>query len=152
MSAQTLYIALFVFALVAGAILPIQAGVNAQLARPLGNAVLATLASFVIGTLVLVPYIGLTGIRWPSLAQLAAPSLWMWTGGILGAVYVTATIVLAPRLGAATMIGLIIAGQIFASLFLDHFGLLGFPVHPVNWMRITGAVLLVIAVFLIQKF
>jgi len=36
-------------------------------------------------------------------------------GGLLGAVYIVATIVLAPRLGAATLVAALVAGQIVAS-------------------------------------
>ncbi len=47
-------------------------------------------------------------------------------------------VVVAPRLGAATMIATIIAGQMLASLLLDHFGVAGYAHHPVNAWRIDG--------------
>ena len=46
----------------------------------------------------------------------------MWCGGLLGAFYVGATIVLSPRLGAATLFGVIVAGQMATAVVLDHFG------------------------------
>ena len=46
----------------------------------------------------------------------------IWPFILLGAFLVASTVVLAPRLGAASMIALIVAGQMAASLVLDHFG------------------------------
>jgi transporter family-2 protein len=65
--------------------------------------------------------------------------------------YLTATIVLAPLLGAATMIGLIITGQMLAAIALDHFGLVGFPIHPLSLWRVIGVVLLVAGVIFVQR-
>nr|WP_298911582.1 DMT family transporter [uncultured Nostoc sp.] len=65
--------------------------------------------------------------------------------------YLTATIVLAPLLGAATMIGLIILGQMLAAITLDHFGLVGFPVHPLSLWRIVGVILLITGVVFVQR-
>jgi len=56
----------------------------------------------------------------------------MWTGGFIGAYFVAATIILAPRLGAAPMVALVVGGQMLASLVFDHFGLIGYQVHPLN--------------------
>jgi transporter family-2 protein len=77
---------------------------------------------------------------------------WIWTGGLLGAFLVASTVVLAPRLGAASMIALIVAGQMTASVALDHFGWLGYQLHPLNGMRILGVFLLVGGVTLIRWF
>ena len=87
----------------------------------------------------------------PSAAALGDPP-----GGldrrVYGAFFVTATVVLAPKLGAASMVALIVAGQMLMSVFLDHYGLLGFPLHPINWARMVGMCLLVGGVVLIRSF
>jgi transporter family-2 protein len=70
----------------------------------------------------------------------------------MGSIYVTSIIVLVPRLGAALSFGLIIAGQMVFSLALDHSGLFGVPVQPVNWGRILGVLLIFAGILLIQKF
>ena len=67
---------------------------------------------------------------------------WAWTGGLCGAVVLSATTIVAPRLGTASMIALVMAGQVFCSIVLDHYGLLGLPVLPVNSRRLTAATLL----------
>ena len=76
---------------------------------------------------------------------------WAWLGGLIGASYIIATLELGPKLGAALLLALILAGQMTASLVVDHFGLLGFPHHPVNLPRLAGALLLVVGAILIVK-
>ncbi len=142
---------LIVFAVVAGAFLPTQAGINAQLARKLGHPLLAASVSFSLGTLVLFLYTFVFHISWPTFGRAMQAPWYLWIGGLLGVIYLTATIILAPLLGAATMIGLIIAGQMLASITLDHFGLVGFPVHPLSFWRAFGAIFLITGVVLIQR-
>ena len=131
--------------------LPVQAGVNAALRTSLVQPIWAALASFTVGTLSLVLYALATRLPWPS-APLATIPLWQWTGGLLGALFVTLVILLTPRLGTATTFGLIITGQLLASLVLDHFGWLGVPQHSVNPMRLLGLTLMIAGVALLRKF
>ena len=45
---------------------------------------------------------------------------------------------LAPKLGASSWVVAVVAGQVLASVALDHFGLAGFPVQPFNLIRAAG--------------
>jgi len=128
------------FALLAGAMLPIQFGINAQLATWVGGSLRAALVSFVVGAAGLFVAVLFAARGWPDRAG-DAP-WWVWTGGLLGAFYVLGSIVTAPKLGAATLVALILAGQAIASLLVDHYGLVGFEEHPVTALRIAGIVLL----------
>ncbi len=138
--------------LVAGALMPLQAGVNAQLARWVGNPVVASLVSFAVGTLALFAYSAALRPQLPALDALAAAPWWVWGGGLLGAVFVTAAAAFAPRLGAATFISVTIAGQVLVSVLLDHFGAVGFAERPVTPLRLLGALLLVAGVLMVRKF
>jgi transporter family-2 protein len=142
---------LILFAFVAGALLVVQAGVNGQLGLRLGQPMLATLASFAIGTVALILYVLAARTPWPEVRTLTRYPWWVWTGGLLGCIYVLATVVLAPRLGAAMFISLVVAGQMVASLLLDHFGLIGFPERPITAARLLGAILLAVGVVLIRR-
>ena len=144
-------IVLLLLALAAGVLLPVQAGINAQLRSVLGSPLAAALVSFLVGTaglataaVILRVPIGIRG------GWVASP-WWYWVGGLIGALYVVATIVLAPRLGAATMIAAIVAGQMLASLVLDQYGLLGFPSHSISDLRVLGAALVMGGVILVQR-
>jgi bacterial/archaeal transporter family-2 protein len=80
-------IALVVAAIVIGVILPVQAGVNAQLRTTLGHPLAAALVSFAIGTIGLaVLALGLR-LSLPVSASLSRSPWWYWVGGLLGAVY-----------------------------------------------------------------
>jgi transporter family-2 protein len=74
-----------------------------------------------------------------------------WTGGIFGAIYIAISILMLPKLGAATVLALLVAGQMIGSIVFDHYGLLGVPVHSVNLSRILGALLLMAGVLLIRR-
>jgi transporter family-2 protein len=138
--------------LLAGALMPLQAGVNAQLARWIGHPVMASLVSFAVGTLALFAYTAAVRPQLPPLAALAAAPWWVWVGGLLGSVFVTAAAAFAPRLGAATFISITIAGQVLVSILLDHYGAIGFAARPVTVPRLLGALLLIVGVLLVRKF
>ena len=135
--------------MLAGAALPVQTGVNSTLRQTVGHPLWATVISFSVGALSAGALILV--LRVP--APLALPPLgWKWLGGSLGVIYIGLSLLLAPRLGAASLVGTIVAGQLLASLVLDHFGWLGFPQHLVSAPRLLGALLLGVGVWLIQKF
>jgi transporter family-2 protein len=144
-------ILLLLLALAAGVLLPVQAGVNAQLRSVVGSPLAAALVSFLVGTAGL----GTAAVifRAPMAVRTAwaVSPWWLWVGGLIGALYVVATIVLAPRLGAATLVAAVVAGQMIASLLLDQYGLLGFPTHAINGLRVLGAALVTVGVILVQR-
>src|SRR5918998_5995742 len=110
-------------ALAAGTAVSMQFGVNSQLRGVAGGPMAAAAISFTVGTVVLV---ALTlALNWglPSFGDVANAPWWVWTGGLLGAFYVFASVILTPRLGAATTVALILTGQVLASIVIDHFGL-----------------------------
>jgi transporter family-2 protein len=139
-------------ALAAGATVPTQAGINARLNQFTQSPVLSAGVSFAVGTLVLVVYAAALRIGLPPLSAAAGHPWWIWTGGALGAFFVSAVIVLAVKLGATSMVALVLAGQLITSITLDHYGILGYPVHPVNGWRIVGVMLLFAGAYLIKRF
>ncbi len=144
-------IVLVLLALAVGAGLPVQAAVNAAMARHVGRPEWAALLNFAVGLVGLAAWLFASGATPPTASALAKAPAWAWSGGLLGAFYVAAVVVLAPRLGVAVTLGLSIAGQMVAALLLDHYGLLGLAARPVNGQRVLGAALLVVAVALIRR-
>ena len=143
---------LLLFAFAAGAALPVQFSINAVLRGFVGGPAVAATISFFGGTLALIMVALALRESWPLGEAVARAPGWAWVGGLLGALYVLATIVVIPRLGAATTVGLILAGQMLASIVIDHFGLIRVPVRELNIPRLVGAVLIVIGVALVQRF
>jgi bacterial/archaeal transporter family-2 protein len=147
MNSVILYI---VLAIAAGFCLPTQAGINTRLNLWTQSPVLAAAISFAVGTVALFTYAIILRVPLPSVSSLKQYPWWIWSGGFLGAFLVASTIILAPRLGAAAMLALIVSGQMFASVVLDHYGLIGYAVHPINTWRVCGVLLLVGGVVLIR--
>lgn len=145
------YLFLFV-ALLVGAFLPLQVGVNTKLGEAVGSPLISALISFCVGTIALLSYILITGIPLANAANAKNASPIAWTGGLLGAFYVATSIILLDKLGAAMTISLIIAGQMLMSLIMDHYGLLGMEVKPISLGRVAGVVLVVAGVILIRRF
>ena len=137
--------------MLAGAALPVQAGINVHLRGIFGNPVRASFVQFTVGALFLLALTLFARDPWPALNALARGPAWAWTGGILGALYVVSVIVLVPRLGSAVTVALIVAGQMGISLAIDQFGLFGLPRSPLSLARIGGGALLVAGVILIRR-
>lgn len=139
----------FLLAILAGAALPVQTGVNSTLRGTVGHPLWATIISFGVGALTVGALLLILRVPVP----LELPPLgWKWLGGSLGVIYVCLSLILAPRLGAASLVATVVAGQLVTSVVLDHFGWLGFPQHLVSAPRLLGAVLLGAGVWLLQKF
>jgi transporter family-2 protein len=139
------------FAFIAGIVLPVQASINAQLKNYVGTPLLASTISFLVGLLALLIGTLIHG-TWNLGKNLTAAPWWIWTGGLLGAFYVLATIILIPRLGAATTVACVLAGQVVVSIIIDHFGLFQVTINQISIPRLIGAVLIIVGVILVQKF
>lgn len=137
--------------LLAGAFLPIQAGLNARLGKAADSPVYAAMFSFLVGALGLILYILLTRqtISW---AGVKAAPLSLWVGGLLGAFYVTVIVLAFPRLGPGLTFGLVVAGQMVISLMLEHFNILVANPSPINYMKVLGIALIIAGVVILRRF
>ena len=140
------------FAFAAGSVLPFQAGMNAQLAHWIHSPIRAAFVSFFVGMIALLVLSVLVWRPLPSGARLGHAPWWVWIGGVLGAFYVAGSIVAAPKLGAATLIAVVVAGQSLASLLVDQYGWVGFDEHHASAGRIVGMALIVAGVALVRIF
>ena len=129
------------FAALGGAVLPLQALINARLGGSMNGPVWAATISFAVGTIGLLGYLLVQRAPLPTLAQAGTVPGWAWLGGLLGAFYVAAATTTVPKLGAAAMISLVVLGQMTASLALDHFGVLSAG-QPISVVRLAGAMML----------
>jgi len=73
-----------------------------------------------------------------------------WIGGLFGAIYIAISVLLLPRLRVATVIALLVAGQMIGSLAFDHLGLFCLPVHHITAARALGAMLLLAGAVLVS--
>jgi bacterial/archaeal transporter family-2 protein len=140
-----------VLTLAAGCFLPIQAGLNTRLGKVTGNAVYAALVSFAVGAVALIIYIIVTRQQGSLTGAKTAPFI-DWMGGIIGAFYVTVTILAFPKIGPAMMFGLVVAGQMIMSVVLDHTNTLVAAQHSFNLYRLLGIALIIGGVVILRKF
>jgi transporter family-2 protein len=143
-------LALYLMAFAAGAAIPTQAAVNGQLAGTIGNnTVAAAFVSFAVGAIVLGIATFARGGMPAMLAALPAQAPWKFAGGFLGAGFIFSTVFLAPRIGILNMLAMIFAGQLIASMFIDHFGLVFMAVRKVSAVRLVGALVMMTGVALV---
>jgi bacterial/archaeal transporter family-2 protein len=76
---------------------------------------------------------------------------YMLVAGVFGLILIVTMSITLPRLGAATMIALIIIGQLTIGVLVDHFGLLGVPVQTLNPARLVGVIALLVGGYLIAR-
>ena len=146
---RILYLFIVVIALIGGAGLAAQPGVNGMLGRKMAHPLHAAIISFATGLLVLVLIAILCG-KFPPKFTSAISEIpwWAWAGGSIGAYLVSMSLVFAPRIGALNWIALIVTGQAITSLLLDHFGIAGFSQKSVTLPRVIGACLLIVGLIL----
>jgi transporter family-2 protein len=141
------------FAALLGVVLTTQVATNAQLGKALANEYIPAAVNMGIGLIATAVLTWSLTSEWPSREMVRAAPWYAWfAGGIMGTIYLTGNILLAPRLGAGELIGLVVAGQLIFSVLLDHFGWIGFAQHPASMTRLAGCALMVIGVFLIAEF
>ena len=139
--------------ILSGALIAAQAPINAELGRALGFPVAAAAASFVAGAIALVAItLAMSQAQGVAIAW-RDPPLWLLvTGGLLGAAFVTAVIILTPKLGTAATMAFIVSGQLLTGLIIDHLGLFNLAVREITLGRVAGAVLLLAGALLIRVY
>lgn len=138
-----------VVAVVVGALTVVQVLVNTQLRIVTGSVLWAAFFQFFVGATALA--VLTLPFREPfPFASFPRSPWWIWSGGLIGVMYIVLSIFLLPRIGAALLFASIIVGQLAGSILIDHYGWLGAPVQRLSLARIAGALLLVIGAALIR--
>lgn len=136
-------------AFVGGALVALQAPVNAMLARAVNSPVNAALVSFAVGLVALAAVVLALGVR-PNPAAVRALPWYGWTGGLYGAVFVAVAAFAAPRMGVTYFLMVAIAGQLAMALVLDKLGAFGLPVAEITPQRLAGVLLVLAGAWLVQ--
>ncbi len=133
----------------AGALVAMQPPINSKLGKSVGTFAAASI-SFIIGTLILVAITAVSGAE-VKLGNASGLAWYYFTGGLLGAAYVTTVLVSVRTLGAGGVTAATIAGQLSTSVLLDRLGAFGLPEKQVTLARVVGVALLAAGVFLIVR-
>ena len=138
-------------ALLSGALLPIQASFNAQLARSLESVPLAADISYLVGTFVLVTMLFTGQFGPPDWSALGKTPIWSLMGGVLGAWYITSSTYFISVLGTTLTLGLVVGCQAIVGILVDHFGWLNVPRHRLTPHRRFATGLLILAIFFLAQ-
>jgi bacterial/archaeal transporter family-2 protein len=130
----------------------IAVGIQSPIAGAMGQRIGGTASSVVIHfsgfvfSLILLFFRGGQKIRdWNTLP-------WFMLGaGILGLVLIQTVNITLPRLGATTMLTLIIMGQLITGVLLDTFGWLVIGARPIDITRLIGVFVLLVGGYLVIK-
>ena len=133
----------------AGGLVALQAPINSMLGKSVGTFAAASI-SFIIGTVVLVAIAGVNA-KDVHLGGASGLSWYYFTGGLLGAAYVTTVLVSVRTLGAGGVTAATIAGQLSTAVVVDRLGILGLEQKGLTLGRLTGVALLALGVFLIVR-
>ena len=140
---------ILIFIVIAGGMgLSIEAGLLGPLGGEVGD-LWATFSIFGVGA-------ALTFLLMLFFSPRNSPSFfahpaWQLLGGVLGPIYVIILTVVTPAIGIAmTMIG-ILAGQVFKSLIIDHFGLLGTSRRKIDSKRIIALIFIIAALVMVAQ-
>ncbi len=132
----------YLMALCAGAMLPTQAMINGYLARYTASPVRAAAVSAVVSAVALV----IMAVFSNAVARtdtLSAAPWWAWIGGLAGVIVLSAMATVAPRIGAASMMALIMTGQVITALTIDRMGWFGVQPQALSLHRLGAAALLI---------
>jgi transporter family-2 protein len=138
--------------LLVGALMPLQAILNTKLGRQIGGPLMGSLMSFFVGLICL--FVLNLISNYSAVVQLkpSQTSPWyLWLGGLLGAIFVGYITWVNQRQGMALTFALAVSGQIFVSLIIDHYGLLGSSIRAITLEKLIGAALIIAGLVLIKK-
>ena len=137
-------------AILIGTLMPVQAGLNAELTRFLKHPYLGAFISLSLGAMIVSAFVILNG-GFGEIKRLGQVPIHLYLGGILGAIFVGSSLFFIPKMGATAMIAAFVTGQLIGSVIIDHYGLLGLTPNPVTLTRILGIILLFAGLFLVIR-
>ncbi len=132
---------------VAGFGIPVMAALNGGLGSKLDSPALATSILFIVGAVVSLTYLFLSGGMPKSPTEQSIPIVF-YMGGLFVVFYILSITWVIPRFGVANAISLVLLGQLLSMTVINHFGLMGALQNSISGQRVGGLVLMIAGVFL----
>ena len=132
-------------AVIAGALVGVQRALNGQINEHSQNSYTTSLLNFITGTSFLTLFIIiLIALGRVELQPLPIGPWWIYTGGVIGVIYIAATSLIVQHLGVLTFTLFSVGGQLIASLLLDIYS----PTQgvSVSWYLVSGIAMTYIGV------
>ena len=141
----------FLLGLLAGVASPTQASVNSRMREDLRSPYTTSIYNFICATVIMaVAMLVIEKSLYIPVARIAEQPFWIWLGGTCGTFIVFLNIICLPKLGSARNVMLLCFGQTMTGLMIDHFGLFGSAQIPLDMKRVTGAVIVLAGIVLVN--
>ena len=141
---------LYILAIIGGAFLAAQGGLNSHLGVLLKNPLIATFAAFLSSTIFACIFI-LSIKNPPTWIEIKQIPIYLWfIGGLFSVLGIILYYYTIPKLGISTMISLGLFGQLVFSVIAGHFGWLNLPVEPLTVKRTVGIITMISGILMIN--
>jgi transporter family-2 protein len=119
---RNLSIAAVLLGILAGAIVGVQRALNGQINEHSNQSFTTSLLNFAMGTtFLLVLLVAVMAIGGMKLSPLPSGPWWIYTGGVIGVIYIAFTSTIVQHLGVLTFTLISVGGQLVGSLLIDLF-------------------------------
>jgi transporter family-2 protein len=140
-----------VWAVVAGALSPVQQAINGRLGIVMSAPYSATFISFLTGAILLLFLVLITEHRIiESWDFIHVTPWWGFLGGIMGVGFVLATVIGVPIVGAGLMVTTALIGQVVGSILVQQFGWWRSMKISVKPLQLIGIMIMVVGVVFIK--
>lgn len=124
-----------------------QSAVNSQLRNYVFSPYLASMLSFLVGTILLAIVVLTQGYPlFPTFETVTNHPWWIWLGGLCGVIALTGNIIIFPKIGSIETAVMPIIGMIITSMLIDHFGWFHSATLPFSVNRLIGVILILVGV------
>jgi bacterial/archaeal transporter family-2 protein len=138
-------------ALLAGAAIGLQAGMNAQLGVLLKSPLFSAAITFIVACCCVLIVVALTTRQLPSLINVQSVPLYLWFSGAISAFGVASFYFLIPRMGVGPMMSFALTGQLLIAMLVSHFGWFDLPAKPISISKVMGVIAMVAGILLINR-
>jgi transporter family-2 protein len=135
--------------LLAGIGIPLLAALNAALGQYIGSPATAATCLFLVALISAGLVMIATGSE--GVARLTSAPKHLFIAGALIAFYVLSITYIAPHFGIGNAVFFVLLGQLISAAAIDHFGLFGAQISPVNLTRAAGIAVMASGVWLTQQ-
>lgn len=142
------FLGLVVIAIIGGAVVTLQAQMIGLMDQQIGTLESVFITYVSGGVLILLL---LTTLRGGNLGAWNKAPWYALTAGAMGLVIIGTLSYTVPRLGLVPTFTIFVASQFIIGALLDHFGLLGATIRPIDLPRLVGVGVLLVGVWLILR-
>ena len=143
------YVALL--ALLAGAAIAIQAGMNAQLGVLLKSPLLAAAVTFMVACGCALIVAAMTARQFPSATSIYTVPGYLWFSGAISAFGVASFYFLIPRMGIGPMMSFALTGQLLIAMLISHYGWFDLPKTSITFSKSMGVLAMIAGIVLINR-